>query len=173
MNYLQNHIYCRDSNWGGGYDCQHVVTINSYEDHDVEDWENLFLTETVDVFRSEEYNRMREFDQDTPEERLKRYYTTPVRRLNPEVLEWLEENVKDRPARQAEHSGESPKGWCIPSLETRAMCTTGMSFYFHTRGSAMNFIRRFSKWKKPVHYCQYFTDVRKTLDLETGKYVHS
>jgi len=85
--------------------------------------------------------------------------------LKPEVLVWLKENVPDR------KDDECTKGWCIGSDEYRRMDLISMTVFFHRRKDTMAFIRKWSQYKKPVRYVQYFTDVRKTLDLETGKYI--
>ncbi|AUG88420.1 hypothetical protein PQC39_gp056 [Vibrio phage Vp_R1] len=79
-----------------------------------------------------------------------------------EVLDWLTENVPDR---------NGKKGWCIGSDEYIAgdSCA-GFTFFFQIRADAMKFIKAWSKWKKPVIYTQYFTDVRRKLNLETMKY---
>ena len=41
MNYLKNHCWCYDSNWGGHYDCQVIVGLSSYKEGYKEDWERL------------------------------------------------------------------------------------------------------------------------------------
>ena len=42
MDYLRNHCWCSDSNWGGNFDCQIIVSLNHYEsDAYKEDWNNL------------------------------------------------------------------------------------------------------------------------------------
>lgn len=167
MHYLQNHIWCSMSHWDGEiYHCRHLVGLNSYEDGYVEDWNNLIDEDAEKFFNQEEYDfwcqskYSEKYGISNKDDVMK-----SVNNLKPEVLQWLKENVKDR-------KGETNnKGWCIGSTEYRAN-DSGSSFtiFFHRRKDAMAFIKRFSKWKKPIQYCQYFTDVRKTLNLETGKY---
>lgn len=167
MHYLQNHIWCSKSNWDGEhYDCRHLVGLSSYQEGYTEDWNNLIDEAAEEWFDQEEY----EFWCQT--EAAKKYglpdkqsFFKKVNNLKPEVLQWLEENVEDR-------TGEKiNKGWCIGSTEYRANDSKiSFTVFFHRRKDAMAFIRRFSKWKKPIDYCQYFTDIRKTLNLETGKY---
>lgn len=153
MNYLQNHIWCSDSNLGGWYTCKHVVSLDSYSDESEDDWEDI-------VNDSAEYIEQRG---------LRGTYNRPVVNFKPEVLAWLEENVKDRPSNKYFPDGHT-KGWCIGSTEYRSTFSGSLSVFFHRRKDAMAFIRRWSKWKKPVMYTQYFSDVRKKLNLTTLKY---
>ena len=148
MDYLQNHIYCTDSNWGGHYDCRHLVSFNSFEE-DKQDWESIIdeKAESITItFMS------REMD-------------APVINLKPHVLKWLEENVEDR-----KNDPDCNKGWCIGSTKYRSRDCSSLSIFFHRKRDAMKFIKTFSSFKKPIHYCQYFTDVRKKLNTETMKY---
>lgn len=171
MNYLQNHIWCSDSNWGGEYDCRHTVFFSRYGKSDNEDWvaivdedaDKLFDKDRFDSMVKMLTNKGREFD---PED-FRENYNQSVPNFKPEVLQWLHDNVKDKP--KVDSDGHI-KGWCIGSVEYRTHPRTGISVFFHRRKDAMAFIKRWSKWKKPVHYCQYFTDVRKNLNLETLKY---
>lgn len=141
MDYLQNHCWCSDSNWGGMYDCRHLVTLSSYRDNFTDDWNNLVC-----------------------------YDEHKVLTLNDNVLQWLTDNVLDTD--KPYNGNTTTKGWCIGSLEYRKndSCSS-FSIFFQRRKDAMAFIKRWSKWKKPLQYCQYFTDVRKKLDVNTGKYV--
>jgi hypothetical protein len=171
MNYLQNHIWCSDSNWGGQYDCRHSVFFNSYEAVHAEDWKNVIDEKSAKVFMEEEYNSIRSIVLDEgrffDDEKYKSFYNRYVPTLKSEVVKWLEENVKDRP--KPGYDGQI-KAWCIGSNKYNSANSSGFSLFFHRRKDAMAFIRRWSKWKKPVHYCQYFTGVRKKLDLVTLKY---
>lgn len=137
MNYLQNHCWIHDSNWGGMYDCRHLVNMNSYDDDYAEDWKAV--VETVYGINS----------------------------LKKEVVEWLEENVKDAPKPYSDNT--TTKAWAVGSPDYNSW-SASFVIGFQRRRDAMAFIKRWSKWQKPIRYCQYFTDVRKTLDTVTGKY---
>ena len=78
------------------------------------------------------------------------------------VNDSLEDNIED-------YKGE--KGWCVGSddYDVTGSCT-GLSVFMQRRKDAMLFIKTWSKYKKPINYCQYFTDIRKRLDLKTLKY---
>lgn len=163
MNYLRNHCWCRDSNWGGMYDCQIIVGLSSYEEGYEEDWSNLMTSKRH--FSQSEHERLSELfgNRNTvSEDDIKEMSVKEINVLKPEVMEWLEDNVKDF---------QGDKGWCVGSDEYVANDSSiSYSVFFQRRKDAMKFIKTWSKWKKPIHYCQYFTDVRKKLDLETGKY---
>ena len=161
MNYLKNHCWCSNSHWDNEmYDCKIIVSLSSYKEYDKEDWNNLMTTK--EFFCQKTYE---EFSEDThpfTEAQKKRFATKEINIPKPEVIQWLEENV---PMKNGKHM------WCIGSDEyIFGDSSISFSFFFQEYRSAMKFIKQFSKWKKPVHYTQYFTDIRKTLNLETGKY---
>lgn len=170
MDYLQNHIWCSDSNWGGIYSCRHSVTFSILEEHEVDDWNSIIDDEVESYFSQREYNVAKKHYPTYDEEKLIKCCTHLAPNLKSHVLEWLEANIKDRPAKQTD-DGESPKGWCIGSANYRGKNPYSFTVFFYRKRDAMAFIREFSVYKKPVHYCQYFSDVRKSLDLKTGKYI--
>ncbi len=171
MKYLKNHCWCSKSHWDGkNFDCQIIVSLSSYEEGYREDWENLI--EEAKVFSQEKH------DEDTafykrclekyPSEGWEKSLASPnlgqvtTKRLKPEVMQWLEDNVPNI-------KGE--KAWCVGNDNYNANDAKGFSIFMERRKDAMTFIKRWSKWKKPIIYTQYFTDVRKKLDLKTLKYV--
>lgn len=174
MNYLKNHCWCSKSHWDNKhFDCQIIVSLSSYEKHDKEDWDNL--TESVYVFNQTKYdeeisfaksmieNYPNDYDQ-TYLDNIKSDKSTGFSYINvfkPEVLQWLDKNVPDI---------QGKKAWCVGSNDYNLNNSGSLSVFFQRRRDAMLFIKTFSKWKKPVLYCQYFTDVRKKLDLNTLKY---
>lgn len=167
MHYLQNHCWCSRSHWDGtDYDCSHIVSFNSYEDEYKDDWkalidpnaETFFDKKWFDLF-VEKYHPEQADDADT-----KLSFTKRVPNLKPHVLQWLEDNVKDRPNK------ESPKGWCIGNTSYRHTNVLDFTIFFHRRSDALAFVKEFSKWKKPTFYCNYFKDIRKELNLETLRY---
>ena len=148
MNYLRNHCWCSDSNWGGNYDCQIIVGLNSYEEDYEEDWNNLIIQVPYkEVLKVGNY----------PEIEVERN----LLKLKPEVLIWLLVNVPDF---------QDYKGWCVGSNSYDKDNHISYSIFFQRRRDAMKFIKTWSKWKKPLFYCQYFTDIRKKLNTVTGNY---
>lgn len=174
MDYLKNHCWCSNSHWDNKhFDCQIIVSLSGYEEHDEEDWKNL--TETVNVFSQKKYDddivfaeRMIErypnyYDQSYLEDikANKKTGFQNIRVFKPKVLKWLDENIADI---------DGKKAWCVGSNDYSSQDASSLSVFMQRRKDAMLFIKTFSKWKKPVYYCQYFTDVRKKLDLKTLKY---
>lgn len=164
MDYLKNHCWCSQSHWDGrGYDCDIIVGINSYEEHNKEDWENI--TTTKEGFCESLYNINKsvndKYGEGLSDEKLRRYSVKSYNTLKPEVIDWLINNVPDTKGNPM---------WCVGDEDYLMNDGCGMNIFFQKRKDAMLFIKTWSKWKKPVHYTQYFTDVRKTLNLTTLKY---
>lgn len=152
MDYTTNHCWCFDSHWDGEhYNCRHVVGLSKFGEYET-DWVKLIDEKAENVIwesASESFGR--EIYRDVPN-------------FNRDVLEWLEENVKDCVG------GLEIKGWCVGSAEYRLLNPTQLSVFFQRRKDAMAFIKKFSVYKKPIIYHHYFNDVRKKLNLETMKY---
>ena len=170
MDYLKNHCWCSSSHWDDkNFDCQIIVSLSSYEDGCKEDWESL--THTLPVFNQSKLDEriafMERIKECYPDRDFTGYPTdresgmSDVRRLKPEVLEWLEENISDF---------QGGKGWCVGSDTYNMNDGSSYAIFLQRRSDAMKFIKTWSKWKKPTYYTQYFTDVRKKLDLTTLKY---
>ena len=166
MDYLQNHCWCSESNWDkANYDCRHIVSLNSYEDGYKEDWKNLIDQKAEHFFDENEYEIFKKHADDNGRQLSKDRFIKPAKSLNRDALDWLASNVQDRTGYDCN------KGWCIGSTRYRGTDSCcSLSVFFHRKRDAMNFIKTFSKWKKPINYCQYFSDVRKKLDLDTLKY---
>lgn len=176
MHLYMNHCWCSDSNWGGVYDCRHILTIQRIgrgKDHDTpeEDWTNL--TEEFEFFDEKEYMRWKknwddgagkESKHKWSDEDIREFSTKTARRLKPEVIAWLNENVEDRDEKEG-----NPKGWCIGSDNYLALDTIKINLFFHRKSDALTFIREWSKYKKPVSFFNYFRDVRQELNFETNK----
>jgi hypothetical protein len=171
MDYLKNHCWCSSSHWDNDhYDCQIIVNLSSYKEGCKEDWDNL--THKVEVFSQERYDRYANTrkslqdkypDKDFSDIMVPGVGNVEISKLKPEVMAWLDANIPD-------FNGE--KGWCVGSDDyTLGDSCSSYCVFMQRRKDAMLFIKTWSKWKKPVNYCQYFTDVRKKLDLTTLKYV--
>ena len=144
MNVLINRCWCSDSNWGGVYDCRLWLTIDYVKPglgyHDGPSLDWVNLLDTVNP--------------DTIDE---------VVRLKPEVIKWLTENVKDRTGH------EHKQGWCVGTDEYNSNAGVSFSVFFHRRNDAMKFIERWSEYKKPLSYFNYFKDIRREFDFTTKR----
>ncbi len=58
MDYLKNLCWCSDSIWGGMYDCQIIVGLDCYEEHNQEDWDNVLDQEKH--FSQKRYEEVKE-----------------------------------------------------------------------------------------------------------------
>lgn len=173
MDYLKNHCWCSSSHWDNKhYDCQIIVSLKSYGEGYKEDWSNLIIEKDYIDHESASYyvNEFKErtkyskkgFSKEFYDDLYNEFGKKKISVLKPEVMQWLEDNVPDF---------KNEKGWCIGSDEYISNdSASSFSIFFQRRKDALAFIKRWSKWKKPIHYCQYFTDVRKKLNLETLKY---
>ncbi len=147
MNILINHCWCPDSIWGGHYDCKVIVSIyrvpegKTYYDPPCPDWS--LITE-------------HEVNQSTPH-----HLYRDTLRLRPDVIQWLNDNVKDRI--DAKH----PKGWAIGTDEYNSASGISFRLFFERRADGMAFIKRWSCYKNPVYYLNYFKDIRRELDPKT------
>lgn len=163
MNYLKNHCWCSDSIWGGVYDCPIIVSVTAYTTYDKNDF--ALLTEKHLFFSQTVYERNQQLFNTKPhhtDEYHRELATREVDFVRPEVVDWLAKNIPDM-------SNGSP-AWAVGSDEYQAQSNDSVSFFFQRRRDAMKFIKHWSEWKRPVHYTQYFTDVRKKLNLETMRY---
>ena len=151
MNILINHCWCRDSIWGGQYNCRVIVGIErigkdkTYYDPPELDWVNL-----LDEHPFEYKDEVGFTEHDT-------------RRLKPEVQKWLEENIKNKKGYSHE------KSWAIGTDEYNSRSPLSFSLFFQSARDAMAFIKRWSSYKKPIDYLNYFQDIRRKLDLKTNR----
>ena len=152
MHILINHCFCSDSNWGGVYDCRVILSIDmvqkgkTYHDPHEPDWINL-IDDDIE-FESKKPFRVGHYD---------------TQRLKPEVIQWLTENIKDR------DNKKHKQGWAVGTDEYNSDSGVSFSIFFERQRDAMNFIKRWSSHKKPVHYLNYFKDIRRELDPTTGR----
>lgn len=91
--------------------------------------------------------------------------------LNPNIIEWLNENVKDFKnfdGTNVEDINER-KGWCIGNDEAISK-NDEFTIFFKRELDALKFIREFSIFKEPIFYFDYFSDDRRNMDL--NKYIY-
>jgi hypothetical protein len=160
MNILINHCWCSDSIWGGNYSCRVIVGLDrvpegkTYYDPPCPDWSLL---------------QEHKFDSGDKD---KLSFRNTTLRVRPDVINWLNANVKDIKLHKWEKdNGQSSKGWAVGTDKYNSQNTISFAFFFQRRRDGMAFIKHWSVHKKPVSYLQYFTDVRKELNFKTGKLV--
>ena len=165
MEYFTNHCWCSDSIWGGVYDCRYILTIDKEVDPEFDE-----LIEETKFFSQEEFDMLEDIYKNAEQYKdlivSKDMCMRNTFRLNEEVKTWLHFNVEDR------KGYDINKGWAIGSDEyNRVAYPQGtFSIFFHRKKDLMNFVRYYSKYKKPTKYVDYFKDERKTLDITTLTY---
>jgi len=154
MDILINHCWCSDSIWGGEYDCKTIVTLHrvpegkTYYDPPSPDWALI----TEHEFSGAVFPSMGE-----------------TLRVRPDVIEWLNANVKDRKIPSYIKGGT--KGWAVGTDKYNSVSGISFSFFFERQRDGMAFIKHWSVHKNPVSYLQYFKDIRKELDFKTCKLI--
>ncbi len=167
MHHHINHCWCSASHRDGGmFDSRNMVDINRLE-ADEADWDNLIeMSRVVSQERQEMMKGV--FDKfpevyDT-EEKILEACRVDCPNLKPEIVEWLEQNIK--PARDG-----SP-GWAMGNDDYRANSSYSLTLWFIRHGDAKRFIKQWSSFGKATSYFDYFKDpiINLVLDTETMKY---
>ncbi len=159
MNVLINHCWCSDSIWGGVYDCQVIVSMEKYacrEDiyagKNTTDWNTILDKFQIEV---DEFGRKRMED---------------VYCLKPEVVQWLDANVKDKNCKMEGRTELSlSKGWGVGTDQYNVKNRSSFSLFFERPKDALAFIKQWSEYKNPVDYLNYFQDIRRKLNPKTGR----
>ena len=151
-----NHMFCTRPCWGKeAYWCRYLVSIErndgkDYHDEPEKDWLNL--TEQFDYYDEERYRENRGFAslKNITDDVLKQMAIKKARRLKPEVLEWLNNNVKER------KDEDYTQGWCCGNEDYLAFNSMSISIFFHRKAEALAFIKHWSVHKKPSSFFDYF-----------------
>jgi hypothetical protein len=162
-----NHCFCTKSNWNGGmYHCRYMVVIQRTLSYDVaakeeKDWALLEKHRLFDPVRYDDLKELYE-PKNLDTSRLKDISYTTTKRLKPTVFSWLVENVKD-------NARDEGKGFCVGTDEYNKDCCDSFTIFFYRRSDALNFITRWSVYKTPTTYFDYFREIRKEIDFKTMK----
>lgn len=181
MTYHTNHCFCLTSNWGGEpfhgevmVDFPNYIstdTICNYK-HKIPDPDFINLTTTkefTDITARNNYikvytDMLKEKGLDITKIPKHIYYgfehNIPV--LKDYVISWLNDNIKEV---QGDYLTEADKkGWCVGSDEYTFNNRESRPIIFFSRQvDALKFIRKFSVFKVPTFYFDYFHDERKEL----------
>lgn len=162
-------MWCSDSIWGGGYACRHTVIVerysegmSPYDDVSTKDWSDI-VEEIEDFFDEKAYLKIREKNLNKNVSRDR--FIKDTYRLKPEVVEWLNANVKPR----IDEDKQDSSGWGVGSDFYNVHSVISFSIFFHRRRDALAFIKHWSEHKKPTFYFNYFHDIKKKLNLTTNK----
>lgn len=164
-----NHMFCTDSNWGGNYDSRYMVSIKKQLGYGIdapqeEDWNLLEEFECLDQSR---YDHLRASDkfQDRTDEELRQMCMGESKRLRPEVMQWLLDNVQETQS----NSRRGDPGFCVGSDSYNCRDFMSFNIFFYRRSDALKFIKQWSSHKKPTTYFDYFKGIRKELNLKTKR----
>lgn len=174
MFFFKNHISCRDDKYtkNGNYDCSYSVSIDDDQfdkqnNFDSEDLKKITITKEfineIEIKKIKERNKNKKIQ--ISDEDIISSCTYEILILLPEVEKWLNDNIADRKGYSIN------KGWYVASFQYRINDENEIVIYFHRKNDAMNFIKKFSKYKNPTIYYDYFKSKLKILDLKTMKYI--
>ena len=186
MTYHTNHSWCNESNWDNKtffgeamvYFRANMQTysISSYE-HKIPDpdWSNLIemrkdffdeknYQDSLDFKRRLEKEFNKDFDESTFSKEL---FIKEGKYLKQEVIEWLNENVKDKIFADENTPLEDRKGWAIGNVGFRHK-EDGVTIFFERQLDALKFIRKFSIFKEPTQYFDYFED-KQSIEMHPKK----
>jgi hypothetical protein len=156
-----NHNFCTDSNWGGVYWADYMVSIpraiegSPYSKPD-QDWR---LLKKVKMLDQKNYDNLKKRNKYS-EEDLQDLCMSNTLRLDPKVFEWLENNVADV---------KKEKGFCVGTDNYNFNDLISFTIFFVRKSDALRFIKIWSQHKKPTTYFDYFKEIRKQLNLKTNK----
>jgi hypothetical protein len=187
MKYHTNHSWCNTSCWNNEqFDgkvmvifSEHIDTdsISEY-DHQISDPDFWKLTEKKSFFDEEELQQRikiekefaieenKVFDEAKYIERAKNWMTKESITLKPEVIQWLNKNIKDKTIKNKDT--QTPladlKGWAIGNDKYNSNQSHEIKVFFARQVDALKFIRKFSIFKLPTFYFDYFRDDRREME---------
>ena len=198
MTYHANHSWCSESCWNDKmfdseamvYFSRRITLTDILENNSgIElftkiinpDFEKLAIEETV--FNEKKYNKdskifienILKYKKVSEEEilkikeDLKETYFDLVPTLKPEIIDWLNENIKDEKNPESDEI-QDKKGWCIGNDSYRGQAND-ITIFFKRELDALRFIREWSVFKEPVFYFDYFSDDRRNMDLNKLIYI--
>lgn len=188
MDYFTNHSFCTNSCWNdetfyGGVIVDinqklHTYSIDKYKNKiSNPEWDDLIIYETL--FSEKSYNESLEMLERmsenygltlTPEKkeeiRLNSFKKIPM--IKPEIIEWLNLNIKDVKNINKKTLLSEKKSWAIYSKEILLEEPKHkFSIFFSRQIDALRFIKEFSIFEKPTTYFDYFSDIHTEINTET------
>jgi hypothetical protein len=189
MIYHTNHCWCSESNWNNEcFDGEVMVSFGenidtdsiSQYDHKIIDPDFQKLTEKKKFFNEEEAREQMKIMKDiilrntgkfNEEEFLSNFKERSRRKtvtLKPEIIQWLNDNVKDRKVYEESEESDSSladqKGWCIGNDKYNSNQSYEITVFFARQVDALKFIRKFSIFKLPTFYFDYFREERREME---------
>ncbi len=161
-----NHCFCTRSNHNDeDFYARYMVDINKLEYDDV-DWDRLIVMgKALNQERLEWNQHMAEKCPEVyTESVIEEWAMVDCPALKPEIIEWLEENIKPQ------KDGEP--GWAMGNDDYRSTVDYTLTLWFTRKNDARKFIREWSSFGKATSYFDYFACpvINLVLDTDTNKY---
>ena len=185
MRYFTNHSWCSESCWDNKcFNSEVIVSIKEFIDTDRiscyknklqnPDWNNLIEIKK-DCFDEKAYNNHLNFvetykknykDEEITFSLTKSDFIKENRYLKQEVIDWLNENIKNKLGSNKNTPLEDKKGWAIGNDAYRLTDHSQLNIFFDRQIDALKFIRKFSIFKEPTNYFDYFEDTCADMEPE-------
>jgi len=99
-------------------------------------------------------------------EHYKRISNQDTVTLKPEVIDWLNENIQDKIDTDENTPVNERKGWCIGNDEYNSHKSYEINVLFARQKDALKFIDKWSIYKKPTFYFDYFNEDRREMNIK-------
>lgn len=159
MRIRTNHIWCPLSHWNNGnFKGRAIVTIDENEDRE---W--LDLIKKIEFFDEVEFNYTKKYNEKhglPAPDKNDTVFTRETVTLKPIAMHWLNKNIPNI---------EGTKAWCIGNNEFNKRNYGEFDIFFKRLEDGLAFIEKFSQYKQPTEFFDYFNDSRKFLDKKTNQ----
>lgn len=186
MIYHTNHCWCSESIYDGkNFDGEVMVVFGGglsndfLEDNEIEidDFDFNRLTEKRKFFDQESWDDRLEFYKERAEKAGKEFKesdheyakiadTKDTVFLKQKVVDWLNENIKDKKDTDENTPENERKGWAIGNDKYNSNQSYRINVFFDRQKDALKFIRKWSIYKDPTFYFDYFHDERREMNIK-------
>jgi hypothetical protein len=187
MTYHTNHSFCRKSCWEDkSFNAEVMVYFEKYldtdylreidEDYSIADPDYEILTNFKEVFDKASYDIRKEFQIEKAKEKgipfdlekfdefYKEFEYKEKAFLKPKIIEWLNKNVKDYKGTDNNSDIVDRKSWAV-GAEDYDINNQNIMIFFKRQEDALAFIEKWSIFKEPTFYFDYFHDDRREQDI--------
>ena len=183
MKYFTNHCWINESIYDNkGFDGEVIVSIHKHLDSPKQlsdftknspnlDWVNTVVESNFIDKKELEY--FTEIYKKTAEEKGEIFNPSDLKdgmfkretvTLKQEVIDWLNDNLKDVKGSDENTPIEKRKSWGIGSQSQNSKQSYQIDIVFTRQLDALEFIKQWSVYKKPTIYFDYFHDDKREMD---------
>lgn len=195
MTYHTNHCWCSKSIYDGKHFDGEVMVIfsgdvsNNFIDNndiDIDDFDFERLTEEKKFFDQSSWDFRLDYYKEKAEKKgkvfnesdyddIKHLENKKTVSLKQEVVDWLNENIEDNKGTTQDTPENERKAWGVGNDEYNSAQSYRIHVFFARQKDALKFIERWSIYKKPTYYFDYFHDESREMDIKkvikkTNKY---